>query len=83
MMCLNHLLFVSDTEKVYQADLVLLAMGFLGPEKTVLDELALEKDPRSNVKTPSSKYSTSVSRVYAAGGKFALSIWNFHFIMSV
>ncbi len=52
-----------------ECDLVLLAMGFLGPEKALLEELALEADPRSNVKTPAGKYSTSVPHVYAAGGK--------------
>ena len=61
--------FITETEKIYKCDLVLLAMGFLGPEKNILDELKLEKDPRSNVKTPKGKFSTSLPRVYAAGGR--------------
>ena len=59
---------VADSEKTYQCDLVLLAMGFLGPEKTVLSQLDLEEDPRSNIRTPHGKYETSIPRVYAAGG---------------
>ncbi|KAM7307430.1 glutamate synthase [Ixodes scapularis] len=58
---------VPDTSKVFKADLVLLAMGFLGPEKYLIDELSLEQDPRCNIRTPAGRYSTSVHRVYAAG----------------
>lgn len=56
----------------FQADLVLLAMGFLGPEKYLIDELSLEQDPRCNIRTPAGRYSTSVHRVYAAGGGCSL-----------
>lgn len=48
--------------------MVLLAMGFLGPERYIVNELALEQDPRSNVATSSGRYATSVPRVFAAGG---------------
>ena len=41
---------VPGTEKVLPAQLVLLAMGFLGPEQPLLDALGVERDPRSNVK---------------------------------
>ena len=44
-------------------------MGFLGPERYIIDQLELEQDPRSNVSTPNGEYSTSVPRVFAAGGK--------------
>ena len=54
---------------MYPCDLVLLAMGFLGPEKYLAAELGLDLDPRSNVETPSGKYITSVPRVFAAGGE--------------
>ena len=50
---------------------MLLAMGFLGPEKAVLKQLDLEEDPRSNICTPRGMYATSVPRVYAAGGECA------------
>ena len=42
-------------------------MGFLGPEKSIVKELNMECDPRSNMKTPKNKYHTSVPKVYAAG----------------
>lgn len=58
---------VEGSEKVYKADMVLLAMGFLGPEKYIISELELEQDPRSNIRTPNGKYSTSVDKVFAAG----------------
>ncbi|CAH1997917.1 unnamed protein product [Acanthoscelides obtectus] len=56
---------VPGTEKVYKADLVLLAMGFLGPERAIGDQLQLTLDPRSNFETK--EYKTNVSNVFAAG----------------
>eukprot|EP00127_Corallochytrium_limacisporum_P005293 Clim_evm24s202 gene=Clim_evmTU24s202 len=58
---------VEGSEREWKADYVFLAMGFLGPEKTLVDELALETDARSNFKTSGGKYATSVPGVYAAG----------------
>lgn len=58
---------LEGTEKVYESELILLAMGFLGPEKQVIEELELDQDPRSNIKTPGGAYSTSVDKVFAAG----------------
>jgi glutamate synthase (NADPH/NADH) len=55
------------TEKVYPCNMVLLAMGFLGPEKTIIEQLDINQDSRSNIETPHGKYCTSVPRVYAAG----------------
>ena len=55
------------TEKVYPAQLVLLAMGFLGPEDTLLKELGIERDGRSNVKAEYGKYTTNVKGVFSAG----------------
>jgi glutamate synthase (NADPH) small chain len=55
------------TEKVWPAQLVLLALGFLGPEETVLNALNVERDPRSNAKAEYDQYSTSVKGVFAAG----------------
>ena len=55
------------TEKVRPAQLVLLAMGFLGPEQALLKEMGLECDPRSNVKADFEKYTTSLPSVFAAG----------------
>ena len=41
---------VPGTEKVWPADLVLLSMGFRGPEDTVLQQLNVDRDERSNAK---------------------------------
>jgi glutamate synthase (NADPH/NADH) small chain len=58
---------VPGTEKVYPAQLVLLAMGFLGPENQLLDQLGVEKDSRSNAKAEHGQFATSVPGVFAAG----------------
>jgi glutamate synthase (NADPH/NADH) len=58
---------LEGTEKVFEADLVLLAMGFLGPNQVIIDQLKLAKDPRSNIQTPTGGYASSVHKVFAAG----------------
>jgi len=58
---------VPGTEKVYPAELVLLAMGFLGPEQALLKDLAVETDPRSNVKAEHGQFATSIKGVFTAG----------------
>ena len=58
---------VDGTEKTWQADLVLLSMGFLGPEHTVSDMLGLDHDQRSNYQAEHGRFRTSVDRVFAAG----------------
>lgn len=55
------------TEKEIPADLALLAMGFLGPEKGILEQLGVEKDVRSNAKANYGAYVTNVDGVFAAG----------------
>ncbi|MDO6684994.1 MULTISPECIES: glutamate synthase subunit beta [unclassified Agarivorans] len=58
---------VKGSEEVIKADLVLLAMGFMGPEAGIIDELGVEKDARSNAKAAYDEYATSVKGVFAAG----------------
>ncbi|MEM9273276.1 MAG: glutamate synthase small subunit [Cyanobacteria bacterium P01_F01_bin.143] len=58
---------VPGTEKVIPAQLVLLAMGFLGPEQPLLDSLGLDRDGRSNIKAEYNQYQTSIPGVFAAG----------------
>ncbi|QGQ98524.1 glutamate synthase subunit beta [Paenibacillus psychroresistens] len=58
---------VPGSEKVYPAQLVLLAMGFMGPENSLLDQLGVEKDERSNAKAEYDKFSTNVKGVFTAG----------------
>jgi glutamate synthase (NADPH/NADH) len=58
---------VEGSEKVWEADLVLLAMGFLGPEQGLAEKLGLETDDRSNFKAEFGEFETSVPGVFAAG----------------
>jgi glutamate synthase (NADPH/NADH) small chain len=57
----------AGSEKEHKADLVLLAMGFLGPEQALLKDLKVEVDARSNVKADYGKYATTIPGVFAAG----------------
>jgi glutamate synthase (NADPH/NADH) small chain len=56
---------VPGTEESRPADLVLLAMGFLGPEPQLLDGLGVARDGRGNADAPA--FATSVEGVFAAG----------------
>jgi glutamate synthase (NADPH/NADH) small chain len=56
---------VPDSQESRPADLVLLAMGFLGPEQQLLEALGVERDARSNAAAPA--FATSVPGVFAAG----------------
>ena len=58
---------IEGSEKVWPADLVLLAMGFRGPEDAVIDQLGVDRDERSNAKAEHEEYATSVDGVFAAG----------------
>ncbi len=61
---------VLGTEKTYQADMVLLAMGFVNPVATVLDAFGVDKDARGNAKASTDftgGYVTNAAKVFAAG----------------
>ena len=61
---------IPGTEKHHQADLVLLAMGFVNPVATVLDAFGVDKDARANAKASTDErggYATNVKKVFAAG----------------
>ncbi|WP_135554975.1 glutamate synthase subunit beta [Paenibacillus cymbidii] len=58
---------VPGSERVIPAQLVLLAMGFLGPENAVLAGLGVERDERSNAKAEYGKFATNVPGVFTAG----------------
>ena len=58
---------VAGSMKVLPAQLVLLAMGFLGPEETLLKPLGIVCDERTNVKAEHGKFATNVEGVFAAG----------------
>jgi|TARA_B110000879_G_scaffold122799_1_gene162494 NAD(P)H-dependent glutamate synthase small subunit len=58
---------VPGSVKFWEADLILLSMGFLGPEHYVSEALELELDGRSNYKAEYKKFQTSKAKVFAAG----------------
>ena len=58
---------VTGSEKIWPADLVLLALGFLGPEDQLLNQLGILRDSRTNVKTAGDSYATNVEGIFAAG----------------
>jgi glutamate synthase (NADPH) small chain len=58
---------IPGTEKIWPAQLVLLAIGFSGPEPSFLQKLNVDTDERSNVKAEYGKYKTNIEGVYAAG----------------
>jgi glutamate synthase (NADPH/NADH) small chain len=72
---------IPGTEKTRPAQLVLLAMGFLGPEQPLLEALGVERDARTNAKAEHEKYSTNIKGVFAAGdcrrGQ-SLVVWAFN-----
>ncbi|MDB6024111.1 MAG: glutamate synthase, small subunit [Verrucomicrobiales bacterium] len=72
---------VPGTEKVLPTQLVLLAMGFLGPEQPLLESLGVERDARSNIKAEHGKFNTSIAKVFTAGdcrrGQ-SLVVWAFN-----
>ena len=58
---------IPGSEFELEADLVLLAMGFLGPEKPLLEQFGVELDGRGNTVVNASNYETSVSGVFSCG----------------
>jgi glutamate synthase (NADPH) small chain len=58
---------VPGSEQEIPADLVLLAMGFTGPEQPLLKELGIETDARSNVLAEHGPFSTNVKGIFTAG----------------
>jgi glutamate synthase (NADPH/NADH) small chain len=72
---------VPGTEKIRPAQLVLLAMGFLGPEQPLLEALGVERDTRTNVKADYGKFQTSIPKVFSAGDARrgqSLVVWAFN-----
>jgi glutamate synthase (NADPH/NADH) small chain len=58
---------IEGTEKIWKADLVLLALGFLGPESQVLEQLDIERDNRTNARAEHGVYKTNIDGIFAAG----------------
>ncbi|KAF7984984.1 hypothetical protein HWV62_9950 [Athelia sp. TMB] len=58
---------VPGSQKYFPAQLVFLALGFLGPQSEVVQALGVKQDARSNVETKHKGYATNVQGVFAAG----------------
>jgi glutamate synthases, NADH/NADPH, small subunit len=58
---------IEGSEQILDAQLVLIAAGFLGSQKYVTDAFNLELDPRSNVKTDLGRFRTSVENIFVTG----------------
>ena len=58
---------LKGTERTFKADLVLLAMGFLGPEDYLARSLGVVLDSHTNYKAAHGDYRTNVPGVFAAG----------------
>ena len=58
---------VPGSESVLEADVVLIAAGFLGSQKYVTDAFQVELNERTNVKTEPGRYRTSVDNVFVTG----------------
>lgn len=58
---------IPGTEKIWKADLVLIAIGFSGPEQGLIQQLDIETETNSRVKAEYGKYTTNVEGVFAAG----------------
>ncbi|MDA3854238.1 MAG: glutamate synthase subunit beta [Bacteroidales bacterium] len=58
---------VEGSEKTIEVDIVFLAMGFLGPEDIIAEQLLLKRNSRSNIKAKYGKYATSAKGVFACG----------------
>jgi len=58
---------VPGSEKFFPAQLVFLALGFLGPQSDVIKALGLKQDARSNIQTSAKGYATNIEGIFAAG----------------
>lgn len=72
---------IPGTEKVWPSQLVLIAMGFLGPEDQMFEQLNVARDPRSNVLADDINYATNIPGVFTAGDMRrgqSLVVWAIH-----
>ncbi|NKB65766.1 MAG: hypothetical protein GKR89_01775 [Candidatus Latescibacteria bacterium] len=72
---------VPGSDRVWPAQLALLAMGWLGPEDTLFVGLDLERDKRFNAQAVYGEYATNIPGVFAAGDMrrgASLVVWAIH-----
>ena len=58
---------IPGTEKTWDCELALLALGFTGSEKTLAEQFGLKMDFRTNIEASTKDYATNVSGIFAAG----------------
>lgn len=58
---------IPKTEKQWDCDLVLLALGFTGPETTLIEQLDLDTDFRTNIKATTKDFMTNIPGIFTAG----------------
>ena len=58
---------VPGSEREIPAQVAFLAMGFIGPEDVIAEELGLERDNRSNIQADYGKFTTNIDGVFSAG----------------
>ena len=63
----NVMQTVEGSEQYLEAELVLIAAGFLGPKGYIADAFGVETNARSNVATEAGKFKTNVEKVFTAG----------------
>ncbi len=72
---------IPGTERVFSAQLAMIAMGFLGPEDQLLEQMGVARDERSNVKADEGTFTTNIPGVFSAGdirrGQ-SLVVWAIH-----
>jgi len=72
---------VPGSEETWPADLVFLAMGFLGPEAEIAQAMGVDLDPRGNFKAEYGAYATNLPKVFASGDARrgqSLVVWAIH-----
>lgn len=63
----GKIIAIPDTQKEWKADLIFLAMGFVGPEHMLSDYLDINYDERKNYQASYGKYKTNQNKIFAAG----------------
>lgn len=58
---------ISESERVWKADLVILALGFSGPDDMIINAFKLGRDARGNVNAECGNFATNIKKVFAAG----------------
>lgn len=58
---------IPDTEQILDADIVLIAAGFLGSQKYITDAFKVELNARTNVKTEDGRYKTNADKIFVTG----------------